>query len=294
MDIQLNLDSFNKTYSIGDLITGNITIKNKKNESKYNLSLILIGRYHLSNKKVQPPIRINEKFITKEHKIVTNSDLQKGISPNHHFSFPLIPEKDESFYESYRGVILSVYYEINANVQINNNENYESEKIRIEIFVPGMGIRKDFGCKLVPYYFNLTPKNIEKNELKNEKLPDFNIECFINNINCNFNKPFDGYINIHNCNVEIKSVELQFLRHEEADINGVKNNETSEIQNLQIGDGDVNKNVEIPLFMIFPKTFSCANCNAPHFQISFEINIMIVLVNGIIITDNFPINIWRG
>ena len=157
-----------------------------------------------------------------------------------------------------------------------------------------MGIRKDFGCKLVPYYFNLTPKNIEKNELKNEKLPDFNIECFINNINCNFNKPFDGYIIIHNCNVEIKSVELQFLRHEEADINGVKNNETSEIQNLQIGDGDVNKNVEIPLFMIFPKTFSCANCNAPHFRISFEINIMIVLVNGIIITDNFPINIWRG
>lgn len=294
MDIKLNLESFNKTYSIGDSITGNITIKNKRYESKYDLSLILIGRYHISNKRAQPPVKINEKFITKEYKIITNGDIQKGISPDQHFSFPLIPEENDHFYESYKGVVLSIYYEINANVKINNIEEFSSEKLRIEILVPGMGIKKNFGCKLVPYYFTLTPKNIEDNKLQNEKLPDFNIECFINNINCNFNKPFDGYIIIHNCNVEIKSIELQFLRHEEAEISGSKINETTEIQNLQIGDGDVNKNVEIPLFMIFPKTFSCASIDTPIFKLSFEINVMIVLVNGIIITDNFPVNIWRG
>ena len=294
MDIKINLDSFNKTYSIGDSITGNISIKNKKNESKYDLSLTLIGRYYLSNKRTQPPIKINETFITKKHKVITNGDLQKGLSIDQHFSFPLIPEENEIFYESYRGVVLSIYYEINANVKLITNEEFSSEKIRIEILVPGMGIRENFGCKLVPYYFTLTPKNIEENKLENVKLPEFNIECFINNINCNFNKPFDGYIIIHNCNVEIKSVELQFLRHEEAEVNGNKINETTEIQNLQIGDGDVNKNVEIPLFMIFPKTFSCASLNTPKFKVNFEINVMVVLVNGIIITDNFPINIWRG
>ena len=42
MDIKLNLESFNKTYSIGDSITGNIKIKNKRYESKYDLSLILM------------------------------------------------------------------------------------------------------------------------------------------------------------------------------------------------------------------------------------------------------------
>ena len=294
MDIKINLESFNKTYSIGDSITGNISIKNKKYESKYDLSLTLIGRNYISNKRTQPPIKVNEIFITKQHKIITNGDLKKGLTLDQHFSFPLIPEENEKFYESYRGVVLSIYYEINANVKLITNEEFSSEKIRIEIIVPGMGIRENFGCKLVPYYFTLTPKNIEENKLENEKLPDFNIECFINNINCNFNKPFDGYIIIHNCNVEIKSVELQFLRHEEAEVNGNKINETTEIQNLQIGDGDVNKNVEIPLFMIFPKTFSCASLNTPKFKVNFEINVMVVLVNGIIITDNFPINIWRG
>ena len=294
MDIKINLESFNKTYSIGDSITGNISIKNKKYESKYDLSLTLIGRNYISNKRTQPPIKVNEIFITKQHKIITNGDLKKGLTLDQHFSFPLIPEENEKFYESYRGVVLSIYYEINANVKLITNEEFSSEKIRIEIIVPGMGIRENFGCKLVPYYFTLTPKNIEENKLENEKLPDFNIECFINNINCNFNKPFDGYIIIHNCNVEIKSVELQFLRHEEAEVNGNKINETTEIQNLQIGDGDVNKNVEIPLFMIFPNTFSCASLNTPKFKVNFEINVMVVLVNGIIITDNFPINIWRG
>ena len=77
MDIKLNLESFNKTYLIGDSITGNITIKNKRYESKYDLSLILIGRYHISNKRAQPPVKINEKFITKEYKIITNGENKK-------------------------------------------------------------------------------------------------------------------------------------------------------------------------------------------------------------------------
>ncbi len=41
--------------------------------------------------------------------------------------------------------------------------------------------------------------------------------------------------------------------------NGEVLNEVSEIQNLQLGDGDVLKDIEIPLFMIFPRFFSCAS-----------------------------------
>ena len=42
---------------------------------------MLVGRYHISNKRAQPPVKTNEKFITKEYKIITNGDIQKGISP---------------------------------------------------------------------------------------------------------------------------------------------------------------------------------------------------------------------
>ena len=67
----------------------------------------------------------------------------------------------------------------------------------------------------------------------------------------------------------------------------------SEIQNLQVGDGNVNKGQEIPLYMLFPKTFSCANINANDTEVTFAMNIIIVLVNGLVISDNFPINLFR-
>ena len=46
-------------------------------------------------------------------------------------------------------------------------------------------------------------------------------------------------------------MELQILRQEEAEINGNKNNETNKIQNLQICDGNVNKNIEIPFIYLW-------------------------------------------
>jgi hypothetical protein len=296
MELQIILENFNKTYSVGDSITGTIQIKNRRNDLKYNLIIYLQGTYILSNRKSQPPTKIKETFLKKDLKIISEGTLEKSNNPSSiYFKFPLIPESNDNYYESYHGVVISIIYELSCNLQvINSNENYNSDKVKININVPGMGINNNFGCKLVPYYFNLNNKNMENNQLQNKSLPDFNIECFINNINCNFDKPFDGYIIIHNCNVEIKSIELQFLRHEETVINNVNINETSEIQNLQIGDGDVNKNIEIPLFMIFPKTFSCATLNNNKIKISFEMNVMVVLVDGVIIMDNFPVNLWRG
>ena len=70
--------------------------------------------------------------------------------------------------------------------------------------------------------------------------------------------------------------------------------EVSEIQNLQIGDGDVIRNLEIPVFMTFPRAFCCANLETKDAIISFEMNLIIVLVNGVVIMENYPVNLWRG
>ena len=46
--------------------------------------------------------------------------------------------------------------------------------------------------------------------------------------------------------------------------------------------------------MIFPRNFSCANLDTKDCSLSFEMNLIIVLVNGVIIMDNYPVNLWRG
>ena len=176
-------------------------------------------------------------------------------------------------------------------------DSVSAKREKITMYVPGIGIKDIFGRKRVPYHFSITPETVEiitkeNKKMKPEEIPKFNIECHIDSINCDINKPFDGYCMIHNSSIAIKSVELQFMRSEKVYVKGSEPiKEFSEIQNLQIGDGDVIKEVEIPLFMLFPRVFSCASMDTPECSVGFEMNVVIVLVNGVIIVQSFPINL---
>ena len=126
-------------------------------------------------------------------------------------------------------------------------------------------------------------------------MPKFKVVCKVDNTNCDLNIPFDGLVYIKESEISIKSVELQFVRNETVFLPGGEVvTEISEIQNLQIGDGDVNRDVEIPLYMLFPRFFTCAALETKITKLSFEMNLIIVLVNGYVITENFPINTWRS
>ena len=164
------------------------------------------------------------------------------------------------------------------------------------VLVPGQGINRKFGRKRVSYQFSLNPKNIQTNQLNNQNLmPKFQIDCFLENVNCCIDKPFNGFCNIKECSTQIKSIELQFMRNEKIlDKEFQSVGEASEIQNLQIGDGDVIRNLDIPVFMIFPRGFCCANLDTKEVCLSFEMNLTIVLVNGVVISENYPVNLWRG
>ena len=107
-----------------------------------------------------------------------------------------------------------------------NGKSFPSNKHKILVLVPGQGINPKFGRKRVTYQYALNPKNIENIKLTDQNLmPKFNIECFIENVNCCVDKPFNGFINIKECSTPIKSIELQFLRNEKIlskDFSGMK------------------------------------------------------------------------
>lgn len=67
----------------------------------------------------------------------------------------------------------------------------------------------------------------------------------------------------------------------------------TEIQNIQISDGDCQRNIPIPIYMVFPRLFSCPTLITNNFKIEFEIKIVIVLEDNHIITENIPIKIIR-
>ena len=300
MDVTLSLDSLNKVYYAGDFIQGSVLIINKsKSTMKFDLLVKVAGYYTLRNTKENPPKMKGVQFYKKSFKVLSEQYSTIGANNSYRFKYPVTSDGCEqnlsSLYESYHGVSVSVGYEISAQA-VSLGKEFESKKQKILVLVPGQGINSKFGRKRVSYQFKLNPKNIESIKLTDQNLmPKFEIECFLENINCCVDKPFNGFCNIKECSTQIKSLELQFLRNEKIlnkEFEGIA--EVSEIQNLQIGDGDVIRNLEIPVFMTFPRGFCCANLETQDVCISFEMNLIIVLVNGVVIMENYPVNLWRG
>jgi hypothetical protein len=67
----------------------------------------------------------------------------------------------------------------------------------------------------------------------------------------------------------------------------------TEIQNIQIADGDVCRNLVIPIYMVFPRLFTCPTVAAKTFSVEFEVNLVVVFVDNHLITENFPIKLYR-
>jgi len=67
----------------------------------------------------------------------------------------------------------------------------------------------------------------------------------------------------------------------------------TEIQNIQIGDGDVCHQLTIPIYMVFPRLFTCPTVAAKAFRVEFQVNLVVVFQDNRLITENFAIKLYR-
>ena len=65
----------------------------------------------------------------------------------------------------------------------------------------------------------------------------------------------------------IKSIELQLVRVETCGCLEGYAKDATEIQNIQIAEGDVCRNMSIPLYMIFPRLFTCPTLATDNFKV---------------------------
>ena len=165
-------------------------------------------------------------------------------------------------------------------------------------------------------------------------LAGFSVTGRLNMTNCCLRAPFTGHIVVEESEAEIQSIELQLVRVETtstcrchcvllraphldstAAIDGATTSDATEIQNLQVGDGDVPRGLSIPLYMIFPRLFACPSVAAgvsthrtvpslppprrppaPHstnvqpLSVNFELNIHIRCTSDYLVLENFPIS----
>lgn len=70
--------------------------------------------------------------------------------------------------------------------------------------------------------------------------------------------------------------------------------EASEIQALQLCEGNPPKGIELPIHMVFPRLFVCSTVKNRNFKIEFELQFVIIFESKHEATKIIPITLSRG
>ena len=206
------------------------------------------------------------------------------------FEFPLEPLPGQQMFETYHGYWIQTEYTISVEVARGLLKSNLTKEIEFIIEVPTGNNGDD-----APSEFTITPaslENVRRSSLSS--IPDFKISGKMFRTNCSITKPLTGEVVIEQAATPVKSIELQLVRVETL---AYGENETAreatEIQNIQLGDGDVCKNLVIPIYVVFPRLFTCPTMLTENFRVEFECNLIVLFQDGYMVTENFPITVYR-
>ncbi|XP_060006906.1 vacuolar protein sorting-associated protein 26C isoform X2 [Lagenorhynchus albirostris] len=143
-----------------------------------------------------------------------------------------------------------------------------------------------------PVAFTVTPETLQ-NVKERALLPKFLIRGHLNSTNCVITQPLTGELVVESSEAAIKSIELQLVRVETCGCAEGYARDATEIQNIQIADGDVCRGLSVPIYMVFPRLFTCPTLETTNFKVEFEVNIVVLLHPEHLITENFPLKLCR-
>ncbi|XP_071071072.1 vacuolar protein sorting-associated protein 26C isoform X2 [Dasypus novemcinctus] len=143
-----------------------------------------------------------------------------------------------------------------------------------------------------PVDFTITPETLQ-NVKERALLPKFLIRGHLNSTNCVITQPLTGELVVENSDAAIRSIELQLVRVETCGCAEGYARDATEIQNIQIADGDVCTSLSVPIYMVFPRLFTCPTLETTNFKVEFEVNIVVLLHADHLITENFPLKLSR-
>jgi hypothetical protein len=205
------------------------------------------------------------------------------------FQFILAPQGSQPLLESYHGVYVNIVY----IVQVVCERGMFSKTLTRDIeFIVEIPLKKPLEAKSGE--FEIKPELLENSSNMNiSEFPRFRITGRIHRYNCPISLPFTGEVVVDASDVAVRTMELQLVRIETLSLDSVNLREATEVQILQIVDGDVPRNVAIPMYLVFPRLYSCPTIVSSAFNVEFEINLIITFVNGFTVTENFPIKLYR-
>lgn len=204
------------------------------------------------------------------------------------FEVPLKPKVNKTLYETYHGVFVNIQYQIKVDMKrslLSKDLNKQCE------FIVEYKAQEE-KAQSKPIKFTITPETLTNIKEKGT-IPKFKVIGKLDSSLLCITKPLTGEIIVESCDTLIKSIEIQLVRVETCGCAEGYAKDATEIQNIQIADGDVCRGLAIPIFMIFPRLFTCPTLTTNNFKVEFEVNVVVIFHDDYLVTENFPIKLTR-
>eukprot|EP01104_Vermistella_antarctica_P002878 TRINITY_DN1307_c0_g1_i1.p1 TRINITY_DN1307_c0_g1~~TRINITY_DN1307_c0_g1_i1.p1 ORF type:complete len:326 (+),score=70.38 TRINITY_DN1307_c0_g1_i1:76-978(+) len=295
MSIDIKLSKVDRIYKLGDTVRGVIAVSTSGSLSHNGISLTMHGEVTLQQS--AKSVGIFEAFYNSVKPVVilnyTVDVAKPGKVPDGvtelPFEFRLEPAADQELHETYHGVFVNIQYSLQCDVQRRLLAKNLQKRLEFIVEATSYDIPKP---KEVP--FTITPQSLQNiKKSSSVKVPEFKITGLLNSATCDVGEPLTGELTVEHSDAVIRSIELQLARVETCGSADGYAKEATEIQNIQIADGDICHGMSLPLYMVFPRLFTCPSVASGTFKIEFEVNLVVMLEDGHLISENFPIQLTR-
>ncbi|KXJ74314.1 vacuolar protein sorting-associated protein 26C [Aedes albopictus] len=296
INLEIRLRRPNKIYYEGETISGVVHISSPTEIKHDGITLCMEGQVNLtiSNKNVGifeamynsvKPITLLNQFTD----LAPSGKLPSGTTEVP-FELPLICTKEPKvLYETYHGVFVNVTYLLKAEIKRSFLAKSVAKAQQFIIqYRPSQPPEKKTEVN-----FSISPETLQKTAKERISIPRFLITGLLDSTETCVTKPFTGSLTIHHTEVPIKSIEIQLVRVETCGCAEGYARDATEIQNIQIADGNVCPKVQIPIYMTFPRLFTCPTLITKNFKIEFEVNLVVVFGDDYLVTENFQIVLNR-
>lgn len=295
----INLDKFERVYRPNAAVEGSVDVHAYKGWQHQGLKLNVEGKVYLNytgkggglldsfTSTVKPTVIYNQ-----DMEIAAPGKFNDGIT-NVPFTFIFAPgDAAENLMESYHGVFVSVVYIVQAHCDRGMMKKSLMKEMEFIVEIPtgSKGIAPSSNAE-----FNISKETLENVSAYDlDQIPPFKITGNLHKSAWSISLPFTGEVRVEQSDSAIKSIELQLVRVESViPDQGLPTREATEIQTIQIGEGNISRNLIVPMYMVFPRLFSCPTVATKTFKLEWEVNLIVLFENGYMVTENFPITLFR-
>ncbi|CAK7349576.1 unnamed protein product [Dovyalis caffra] len=269
-------------------VEGKIVIKSPSSISHYGIRLSVNGSVNLQVRGgsagvleslygVVKPITIVNKSIevrqsgkidsgTNECLLVVADTICCGFETNRRKNL-------ERFYETFHGTNISIQYLV--TVDIARGYLHKSLSTTMEVIVESDKadlLERPVSSEMAIFYIT---QDTQRHPLLPElKSGGFRVTGRMSTL-CSLLDPISGDLTVEASAVPISSIDIHLLRVESILMGEKIVTETSLIQTTQIADGDVCRNLTLPIYVILPRLLTCPSVFAGPFSIEFKVSIVI-------------------